>query len=116
MCRILYGVGSTDSGNYVGPQAGDKIQLNCVRQGSVSRLAPSRFRPLDRVRRREFDRVIIAKRGVAVAMLTPPPVAMAEVEKLYGFLPGSVVIPPGIDLTAPVADESFAAGGDKVHR
>jgi prevent-host-death family protein len=71
---------------------------------------------LDRVRRREFDRVVITKRGVAVAVLTPPPVEPAEVEKLHGFLRGSVVIPPGIDLTAPVASEAFAAGGGKVHR
>jgi prevent-host-death family protein len=71
---------------------------------------------LDRVSRRELDRVVITKRGTAVAVLVPPPAAAAEVEKLHGFLRGSVVIPAGADLTAPVADEEFAARNGQMHR
>jgi hypothetical protein len=40
----------------------------------------------------------------------------AEIGRLHGFLRGSVVIPPEVDLTAPVTDESFAAEEGKVHR
>ena len=71
---------------------------------------------LDRVASREFDRVVITKRGVAVAVLTPPPSSATEVERLPGFLRDSVIIPPGIDLTAPILDEPFAAEKGDVHR
>ncbi len=71
---------------------------------------------LDRVGRRELAQVVITKRGVAVAVLVPPPAAAVEVERLHGFLRGSVVIPPDIDLTAPVADEALAADEGEIHR
>jgi prevent-host-death family protein len=71
---------------------------------------------LDQVRRHEFDRVVITKRGVAVAVLVPPAIEAAAMDKLHGFMRGSVVIPPAIDLTAPVAGEAFAAARGKLHR
>ena len=71
---------------------------------------------LDRVASREFDRVVITKRGVAVAVLTPPPSLATEIQQLPGFLRDSVVIPPGLDLTAPVLDEAFAAQEGDLHR
>ena len=40
----------------------------------------------------------------------------AAVGGLHGFLRGSVVIPPEVDLTAPVTDEIFAAEEGKIHR
>jgi hypothetical protein len=40
----------------------------------------------------------------------------APVGGLHGFLRGSVVIPPEVDLTAPVTDEIFAADEGKLHR
>lgn len=71
---------------------------------------------LDRISRRELERVIITKRGVAVAVLVPPAAEVAQVERLHGFLQGSVVVPPEIDLTAPVADEPFAADQGEIHQ
>jgi prevent-host-death family protein len=71
---------------------------------------------LDRVGRREIERVIITKRGAAVAVLVPPPAAAAQIERLHGFLRGSVVIPAEVDLTAPASDEPFAASRGEVHR
>jgi prevent-host-death family protein len=71
---------------------------------------------LDRVSRREFERVVITKRGTPVAVLVPPSAAAAEVERLHGFLRGSVVIPAEIDLTLPVADEPFDADRGELHR
>ena len=71
---------------------------------------------LDRISRRELERVIITKRGVAVALLVPLAAEAAQVKRLHGFLQGSVVVPPEIDLTAPVADEAFAADQREVHQ
>lgn len=71
---------------------------------------------LDRVGRREFEQVVITKRGIAVAVLVPPPTAAVELERLHGFLRGSVDIPPDIDLTEPVVEETFAAADGEIHR
>jgi prevent-host-death family protein len=71
---------------------------------------------LDRIRSKELERVVVTKRGVPVAVLVPPPADTVEVERLHGFMRGSVVVPPEIDLTAPIADEAFAADEDAIHR
>jgi antitoxin (DNA-binding transcriptional repressor) of toxin-antitoxin stability system len=71
---------------------------------------------LDRIGRRELEKVVITKRGVAVGVLVPPTAEAMEVARLPGFLRGSVIIPPEIDLTAPVADEPFAADQGEIHR
>jgi antitoxin (DNA-binding transcriptional repressor) of toxin-antitoxin stability system len=71
---------------------------------------------LDRINRRELERVIITKRGAAVGVLVSPPVKTEAVEALHGFLRGSVVIPPDVDLTAPATEDRFAAEERKIHR
>ena len=71
---------------------------------------------LDRINRRELQQVVITKRGVAVAVLTAPEPEAASVERLHGFLHGSVIVPTEIDLTAPVLEESFAAEQGELHR
>ena len=71
---------------------------------------------LDRIRSKELERVVVTKRGVPVAVLVPPLADAGEVARLHGFLRGSVVVPPEIDLTAPVADEAFAADEGAIHR
>jgi len=71
---------------------------------------------LDRVRRREWDRVVVTKRGVAVGVLVPPSADASEVERLPGLLRGSVLIPPDFDLTAPASDEPFDAEQSLLHR
>ena len=71
---------------------------------------------LDRINCRELERVVITKRGIAVAVVMAPALEAAEVERLHGFLRGSVVIAPEIDLTAPVADEGFTADQGDIHR
>lgn len=71
---------------------------------------------LDRIRIRELERVVVTKRGIPVAVLVPPPAEAAEVERLHGFLRGSVVVPPEIDLTAPIVVETFAADEGAIHR
>ena len=56
-----------------------------------------------------LERVIVTKRRVPAAVLEPSPADAMAVERLQGFLRGSVVVPPEIDLTAPVMEEAFAA-------
>lgn len=71
---------------------------------------------LDRLGTGEIQRVAVTKRGRVVAILTPPPVAADEVRKLHGFMRGSVMIPPGTDLTRPVLAEPTDAEQGILHR
>jgi prevent-host-death family protein len=68
---------------------------------------------LDRLDKHELDRVVITKRGRAVAVVTSPETV---VQDLYGRMRGSVIIPEGFDLTEPVFDEPFDAAEGIVHR
>jgi len=70
---------------------------------------------LDRLNARELDRVVVTKRGRAVAVLTPPPSDAAAVEQIHGFMRGSVMIPEGVDLTDPVSEEHFGAEHGDLH-
>lgn len=71
---------------------------------------------LDRISRRELQQVVITKRGKAVAIVTAPATEVARIERLHGFLRGSVIVPADLDLTAPVLDEAFAAEDGELHR
>ena len=64
---------------------------------------------LDRLAAHKLTHVTITKRGRAVAVLTPPDDPEAAVRRLHGFMRGSVIAPPGFDLTAPILDEPFLA-------
>jgi PIN domain nuclease of toxin-antitoxin system/antitoxin (DNA-binding transcriptional repressor) of toxin-antitoxin stability system len=64
---------------------------------------------LDKLADRRLERVEVTKRGRVVAVLTPPAPDPAAVEQLYGLMRGSVVVPPGVDLTAPASDEPWDA-------
>jgi hypothetical protein len=50
-----------------------------------------------------------------VAVLTPPDDPAAAGESLHGFLRGSVITPPGFDVTAPSLDESLLADEGRIH-
>jgi hypothetical protein len=49
-----------------------------------------------------------------VAVLTPPD-AEAEIASLHVFMRGSVIVPAGVDLTAPALDEPMNADEGRVH-
>jgi antitoxin (DNA-binding transcriptional repressor) of toxin-antitoxin stability system len=49
-----------------------------------------------------YDKVVVTRRGRPVVELTP---ASSQVPDLFGSMKGSVIIPPGVDLTDPVLDE-----------
>jgi antitoxin (DNA-binding transcriptional repressor) of toxin-antitoxin stability system len=70
---------------------------------------------LDRLGRRQLERVIITKRGRTVAILTPPDSDADAVRNIHGFLRGGVTIPEGFDLTAPVCDEPLSAELGELH-
>ena len=69
----------------------------------------------DRLAAHELTRVTITKRGKIVAVLSPPDTPDAAVRQLHGFMRGSVIMPEGFDLTAPVLDESLAADNGLLH-
>lgn len=70
---------------------------------------------LDRLARRELQRVVVTKRGRAVAVLIPPDEGATALESLHGFMRGSVVVPDSIDLTEPVLDGPFDAERGTLH-
>jgi prevent-host-death family protein len=66
---------------------------------------------LNRLSAHELTRVMITKRGRVVAVLTPPADDAAAVRALPGCMRGSVIIPPGVDLTAPTDEVWDAESG-----
>jgi prevent-host-death family protein len=64
----------------------------------------------------QVSHVTITKRGRPVAVLVPPDDARDAIRQLHGFLRGSVVMPPGTDLTAPILDEPLDASAGRLHR
>ena len=51
---------------------------------------------------RRYDKVVVTRRGKPIAELRPAGIAIPD---LYGCMKGSVIIPPGVDLTEPVLQE-----------
>jgi prevent-host-death family protein len=70
---------------------------------------------LDRVAARDIKKLVITKRGRPVAVLTPPATDEEAVRSMFGFMRGSVVVPEGFDLTAPVMDEPLSAERGVLH-
>ena len=70
---------------------------------------------LDRVGDREVESVSITKHGKVVAMLVPPTGFSESVQALHGCMPGSVLIPEGVDLTAPTFEGESVAESGQLH-
>ena len=64
---------------------------------------------LDQVGARHIGRLETTKHGKVVAVLSPPPSREEAVQQLHGFLRGSVLVPKGLDLTAPALDDPLNA-------
>jgi antitoxin (DNA-binding transcriptional repressor) of toxin-antitoxin stability system len=60
-----------------------------------------------------YSKVVITRRGKPIAELTPPE---REVPDIYGCMEGSVIIPPGVDLTKPVLEDIPDAESGILHR
>ena len=69
----------------------------------------------DRLASRKLTRVTVTKRGKIVAVLSPPDAPDAAVRDLHGFMRGSVIMPEGFDLTAPILDEPMTADTGALH-
>jgi hypothetical protein len=69
----------------------------------------------DRLADRTLERVTITKRGRVVGVLLPPDSEADAVHRLHGFMRGTVVVPPEIDLTEPISTEAFAAEDGHPH-
>jgi len=81
---------------------------------SVATISATEFKAkcidiLDQLADGRLERVEVTKRGRVVAVLTPPAPDPAAAAQLYGLLRGAVVVPPGVDLTAPALDEPWDA-------
>lgn len=63
---------------------------------------------VDRLGTGALDRVEMVRDGRVVAILTPPEAAPASGADIYGFMRGSVIVPPDFDLTAPVLERFLA--------
>lgn len=70
---------------------------------------------LDRVANRTLERVTITKRGQVVGVLIPPDTEAESLKNLHGFMRGSVIAAPNIDLTAPILEDSFLAEDGVFH-
>jgi prevent-host-death family protein len=64
---------------------------------------------LKRVGERRLSRVTVTRRGKPVATITPPGLDEAAVRAGYGSMAGTVHIPEGFDLTAPIFDGEIDA-------
>ena len=71
---------------------------------------------LDQLSAREIETLTITKRGKPVAVLTAPQSEEDAIRNIHGSMRGSVIIPDGFDLTAPILDEPFDADAGILHR
>ncbi|HEY4174963.1 MAG TPA: type II toxin-antitoxin system Phd/YefM family antitoxin [Rhodopila sp.] len=83
---------------------------------SASEFKAKCLKILDRLANHELDRVVITKRGQAVAVLTPPDQQADAVRNIHGFMRGWVIIADDVDLTEPVLDEPLDAELGILHR
>lgn len=73
------------------------------------------FDLLEQVGTHRIGPIGITKRGKVVAVLMSPASPKKASQGLHGFLRGSVIVPAGVDLTAPVLDEPLDAEQGRLH-
>lgn len=67
---------------------------------------------LKRLGEHRLRKVTVTRRGKPVAVITPPDLSRADLLAAFGSMAGTVHIPDGFDLTAPIfADEVDAEDG-----
>lgn len=70
---------------------------------------------LERLGSGRLDRVEVTKRGRVMAVLTPPPALVENVDDLFGCLKSQTLVREGVDLTEAVSDEPFIAEDGALH-
>lgn len=88
--------------------------------GATRRISATEFKAtcldlMDQVNSGAITRLEVTKRGKVVAVMTKPPATAAR-EDPFGAMRGTVIIPEGMDLTAPVFDEEWDAEKGILHR
>ena len=92
-----------------------KMVMHDVREVNATEFKAKCLDLLDQVNSGAIARLEITKRGKVVAVVTKP--AATAAGDLHGFLRGSVIIPAGLDLTAPTGgDEPTDAERGILHR
>lgn len=72
---------------------------------SVSEFKAKCLDIMKRLGEHRLRKVIVTRRGKPVAELTPPrPTAAGSLGSILGRMKGTVVVPPGLDLTKPAFD------------
>jgi antitoxin (DNA-binding transcriptional repressor) of toxin-antitoxin stability system len=71
---------------------------------SVSEFKAKCLDIVKRLGERRLRKVTITRRGKPVAELTPPRVGPTSKGSILGCMKGSVVVPPGLDLTKPALE------------
>jgi antitoxin (DNA-binding transcriptional repressor) of toxin-antitoxin stability system len=71
---------------------------------------------LKRLGEHRLSRVTVTRRGKTVAVITPPQIDETTARAVIGSLAGSVHVPEGFDLTAPVVDAERDAEVGILHR
>lgn len=62
---------------------------------------------------RKLSRVVVTRRGKPVAELRP---TKRKVPSLWGCMRGMAILPPDLDLTAPILEEPLDAAKGLLHR
>lgn len=75
---------------------------------SVTEFKANCLKLLDELATRKRSRLVITKRGRAIAVVKPHRAGKAG-DGWYGFMRGSVIAPPGFDFTKPALDEPLDA-------
>lgn len=70
----------------------------------------------ERLTNGSLDRVEVTKRGKVVAVVSPPPTDEAQARAVHGSMAGLTVIPPDLDLVAPVFEGELDAELGLLHR
>jgi prevent-host-death family protein len=78
--------------------------MGAARTISAAEFQATCLEVLDRVQTGELSRVEVTQAGKVVAVVTAPPGNADQPRDLFGFMRGSVIIPPEVDLTVPTSD------------
>lgn len=71
---------------------------------SVTEFKAKCLNVITRLEHHQLSGVTLTRRGKVVTEMVPPKPKRDEVEALFGCMKGTVVIPSGVDLTAPIAE------------
>ncbi|WP_375398767.1 hypothetical protein [uncultured Sphingomonas sp.] len=71
---------------------------------SVTEFKAKCLNVITRIANHDLSGVTLTRRRKPVTELSPPRPTRGQVEALFGCMAGTVIIPPGVDLTAPIAE------------